>query len=237
MRSNGSKLFLALLLAVGGWTAVAQADEAAPQPALKPVKSLPWFVALSGGVGYAAISHPEVASGGAVVPVFTLHGGYTFGDRLNVGLEFSSVETSVGRDTAYESFRIGYEPKVVWQIDCYPCQPKPTGSDVTYTSLVFSTLGARVEYAPFGRDGLYLGGTAGLGFMIGLEGETGFGFGARAGYRLRPTNVLTVSIEAGMSGQLYGDTTMYMPFALATVRPYFEPGIKPSVGRPKPTPQ
>lgn len=242
MRSNGSKLFVAVILAGMGSAAVARAEEAAaPSPLLaKPAKALPWFVALGGGVGYAQISHPEIHSGGAPVPVFSLNGGYTFGDHLTVGIEFSSAETKVGRDTPQDLFQIGYSPKplVIWEIrGCDPCEPKRGGSEVINTSLVFTSLGARVEYAPFSRDGLFVGAMAGMGFMVGLEEQAGFSFGGRVGYRLRASNVLTFSIEAGMTGQIYGDTTVYVPLGVATLRPYFESGVRPYPKKPaKPAP-
>jgi hypothetical protein len=230
MRSNGSKLFLAVLFSLVGGAAVARAEETAlpSQPIAKPVKGLPWFAGLTGGAGYAMISHPAIVAGGAAVPVLNLHGGYTFGDHLSLGLEFTSTETSVGRDSKEEMFQLGHKPQAIWHLPtCSPCEPKPHGAEIASTSLVFSAIGARAEYAPFSRDGLYVGGTAGMAFMIGLQDQLGFGFTARVGYRIRATNVLTLSIEAGMAGQVYGDTTMYMPFGAAVARTYFDRFITP----------
>lgn len=195
----------------------AQAQEAAPPPVPKPASAFPWFVGIGAGVSYATVEHPQISAGGIAAPTFALNAGYTFGERLNVGLELDGTQMDIGRDTAGAQFRLGYSP----QAECLTCQPKPPGGDTIATSLVFSTVGARVEYAPFGRDGLFVGGTAGLAFLVGLTPESGFGFGGRVGYRFRPTNIMTLSLEAGMSGQLYGDTTMYMPFGLASIRPYF----------------
>jgi opacity protein-like surface antigen len=230
MRSNGSKLFLAVLLSVVGGAAVARAEEAAPpsQPIAKPVKELPWFAGLTGGAGYGTISHPVMVPGSAAMPVLNLHGGYTFGDHLSLGLEFTSTETSVGRDSDEDPFQLGHKPQAIWHIPlCSPCEPRPRGGEITGTSLVFSTIGARVEYTPFSRDGLYVGGTAGMAFMVGFEEQLGFGFAGRVGYRIRATNVLTLSIEGGMAGQVYEDATMYMPFGAAVARVYFERFITP----------
>jgi hypothetical protein len=183
----------------------------------KPVRAFPWFFGFGAGVGYPTIENPLVQKGGMAAPAFTLHGGYTVGDHLNIGLELSAVETDVGRNTTSELFKVGYTP----QGGCTNCTAKPPGADVIATSLVFSTFGARLEYAPFDRDGLFLGGTAGLAFMVGLAPQSGVGLTGRIGYRIRATNILTLSIEGGVQGQLYGDTQMYMPFGVAVVRPYF----------------
>jgi hypothetical protein len=220
MGSHGSRLSLATLLVVVGSAAVARADEAEPPDPgpSKPVQAFPWFVGVGAGAGLAMISHPQIISGDILAPTFTLNGGYTFGDHLSLGLELTSMETSVGRDAPGDLFQLGHAP----QAKCLTCYEEVRPGGVVATSLVSSTLGARVEYAPFSRDGLFVGATAGLAFMVGLETKSGFGFGGRVGYRLRPTSIFTVSIEAGMTGQLYDDATIYMPFGVLVVRPYFE---------------
>lgn len=240
MRAKGTKLLGAVLLAVVGGAPVARAEETAPpEPETsKAVQALPWFVGLAGGAGYATISHPDVVAGGTAVSVLTLNGGYTFGDHLTLGLEFSSSETSVGRDTATEQFELGYSPQEIWRYSvCSPCEPKWHGQEVASTSLVFTSLGARAEYAPFGRDGLFVGGMAGMAFLVGLGDEPGFGFGARVGYRYRATSIMTFSIEAGMAGQLYGDANMYMPFGVAVLRPYFLSGVRKYPAKPPAAPR
>jgi hypothetical protein len=213
MRSHGSKLSLVALLVVVGSAAVARADE----DGAKPASEFPWFAGFGAGMGYPTIEgSQQIASGSALAPAFTLHAGRTLGERFTLGLELATVQMNVGRDQPDEVFRVGYTP----QQKCRPdCPPNP-GAELIFTPLVFSTLGARAEYAPFSRVGLFVGGTAGLGLLVGLGGESGFGFGARVGYRIRVTNMAFV-IEAGMQGQFYEDTTMYMPYGAAVLRPYF----------------
>ncbi len=231
MSSNKLAVSLAALLLLLGSAASARADEpdgsvetddpndpwAEVPRTPKPAKAFPWFAGLGAGVGYPMIEAPEIAKGGVAAPAFTVHGGYTFGDHLNLGFELAAVQTDVGRDAPSELFQVGYSP----QAGCNNCRPRVPGADVVATSVVFSTFGARMEYMPFSRDGLFVGGTAGLAFMVGLEPRSGFGFAGRLGYRLRATNVMTLSIEAGLQGQLYDDTQMLMPFGVAVLRPYF----------------
>lgn len=212
------KLSLVASLVVLGSAAPSRADVVAEEPRIpRPASSFPWFAGVGAGVGYPTVAGTEIASSGSLAATFTLHAGYTIRDRLAVGLEFTGVETEVGRDQPGQLFQVGYTP----QAACTTCTPKPPGADVLFTSLVFSTFGARVEYAPFGRDGLFVGGTAGLAFMVGLAPQSGFGAGGRLGYRFRPASTLAVSFEAGVQGQLYGDATMFMPYGAAVLRPSF----------------
>ncbi|WP_044243554.1 hypothetical protein, partial [Chondromyces apiculatus] len=53
-------------------------------------------------------------------------------------------------------------------------------------SVSFITLGPRVEYTPFGEDGLYVGAFGGVASVLGVPGPVGFGGAARVGCRLRP---------------------------------------------------
>lgn len=210
---------VAVVVSASASTASAQEvgqEDTTPQVP-RPVSELPWSVGLGAGLAYPTISGPQIAGGGTLAPTFTVHAGYTFREHFTVGLEFSGTETNLGRDTPGELFRLGYTP----QAECTTCTEKPPGADVVSTSLVFTTVGARAEYAPFGRDGLFVGGTAGLAFMVGLVPQSGFGVGGRVGYRFRASNVMALSIEAGVQGQIYGDTTMYMPFGTAVFRPSF----------------
>lgn len=207
-------------------TVAASAQETAAAKALRPASDFPFFVGISGGAGYATLVHPQIAEKaglatstqvGFTSPAISLHGGYTIGERLSLGFEFSAVETGVSRDNPGESFQLGFSTKSV----CSTCHPRLSGLQVLATEMVLSTFGARVEYALFGRDGLFVGATAGLASIVGLDDKQGFGGAGRIGYRLRATNVMTVSLEAGVQGQLYGDASMYMPYGAAVIRPYF----------------
>lgn len=215
--STAAPLIISFLLVSASAAAQTKSTGLADSGVPKPVSAFPWFAGVGAGVAYPTLSHPKVGEGGAAAPTLRFHGGYTLAEKFTVGLEFTAVETDVGRDAPNSLFKLGYTP----QAECTTCKPKVPGADLLSTSLVMSTVGPRFEFAPFGRDGLFMGATAGLAFMVGLEPLSGFGFGGRLGYRVRPSNIMTISVEGGMEGQLYGDTTMYMPYASATIRPYF----------------
>ncbi len=210
----------------------AQSSEPPEGAAELTAAQAPWFVSFGAGVGYPTISHPLIETNSLVSPTFTLNGGRSLGEHLAVGIEWTGVETKVGRATVHDLFQLGYQP----QAECLTCPAKVPGSDILSTSLILSTIGATAEYTPFKRDGLFVGAMAGLALMIGLDPASGFGFGARAGYRFRPLGSLSFSAEAGLEGQVYGDATMYMPYAGLLVRPYFRNTTPPFTAASAPAP-
>jgi hypothetical protein len=231
---SNPRVFLLSLLSFAALSAAptiarAQLSEAASASPAKPMvprpaSDFPFYVGVSGGVGYATLTHPAVgtdfttkATVSFVTPALNLHAGYTVGEHVSLGLEFSAAETTVGRDSAGEFFKLGYRPAA----ECTNCHGFAQGSDVLFSQVVFGTAAARVEYAPFSRDGLFVGGSAGVAYIVGIGDDVGFGFSGRVGYRLRPTNILTASLEAGVQGQVYGDASLYMPYGALVLRPYF----------------
>lgn len=225
MRIRSVLLSLGVAGAVSTAVIAASAQEQAAQ-AKRAVSDFPFFVGVTGGAGYATLQHPEIAkqiAGVGGVPVsfgvatIGLHAGYTFNDHVNAGIEFGAMETGISRNNAGETFKLGYST----QAACTNCHPPLSGADLLATTIVLSTFGARVEYTPLGRDGLFVGASVGLATIVGYSERQGAGFAGRLGYRFRPTNIMTVSLEAGMQGQVYGDASLYMPYGAAVLRPYF----------------
>lgn len=204
---------------------VSAEEKKAPRPPKTPAEA-PFFVGITGGAGYATLQHPLIAkeiagTGGRPVSFGTaaidLHAGYTFGEHLGVALEFGALETGISRNNAGETFKLGFSP----QAECTSCHAPLHGSDVLATTVVFSNFGARVEYTPLGRDGLFVGGSAGVAMMVGYADMQGGAFAGRLGYRFRPSGGLTISLEAGVQGQVYDQASLYMPYGAAVLRPYF----------------
>lgn len=192
---------------------------------VRPASDFPFFVGVSGGAGFATLSHPQITKLDSttpttvsfVSPALNLHAGYSLGEHVTLGLEFTAMETSVGRQSGGDLFKLGYTPKAA----CTSCHGPAVGADVLQSPLVFSTAAARAEYAPFGRDGLFIGAGVGVASLIGLGDDVGLGVSGRLGYRLRPASAFTVSLEAGVQGQIYGDASLYMPYGALAFRPYF----------------
>lgn len=225
MRARSILLSLATGAVISTAAVVASAEVEAP-PVQKPIAAFPFYAGIMGGAGYATLQHPfiskEVAGVGGSPVSFTaatlgLHLGYTFTEHLSAGLEFQALETGISRNNAGETFKLGYST----QAGCNNCHGRPQGTDILGTTIVFSTFAARLEYTPFGRDGLFVGASGGLASIVGYDDKLGVGFSGRLGYRFRPTNIMTISLEGGVQGQVYGDANLYMPYGAAVLRPYF----------------
>jgi len=136
-----------------------------------------------------------------------------------VGIELSTFEHGMIRSSGTDPFT----PTnfLTPQAGCTNCQPPAQGGWISETTAMFGTLGPRVEFSPLGRDGLYLGLSTGMGMLIGIDTQYGFGGGARAGYRLRIGNVLGLALEGGVQGQYFSTGTTLFPYASLMMRPYF----------------
>jgi hypothetical protein len=147
-----------------------------------------------------------------------LHVGYNVSDRLSVGLEVMTAEKYMARNSGVAPFDPGLAP----QAGCNNCEPAPTGGWVSHTTGVFGTMGPRVEFSPFGKDGLYVGAAAGLAFLWGVDSTYGFGGVGRAGYRVRVGEVLGLALEAGAHAQTFGGGAYTLsPYGMLVFRPYF----------------
>ncbi|MBK9262675.1 MAG: hypothetical protein IPM54_23095 [Polyangiaceae bacterium] len=177
------------------------------------------FIGLSGGAAYAMVNHPQILTDGFAAATLGLHAGYNVSERISVGFDVFTVEHGMKRSEGTEPFiPTGYTRP---QAGCTNCEPPPKGGWVSETTAMFGTVGPRVEFSPFGRDGLYLGGSTGVAMMLGVDTQYGFGGVARAGYRFRVGNVLGLGVEGGFQGQYFGTGTMMFPYASLIMRPYF----------------
>jgi hypothetical protein len=177
------------------------------------------FIGLTGGAAYAIVEHPMIKSNGFAAASLGLHFGYTVAEKWTIGLEIMTVEHGMKRQSAYEPFTP--TSMLQPQAGCNNCEPPPKGGYVTETTAMFGMAGPRVEFSPLGRDGVYLGATAGVGTLLGVDTLYGFGGGARAGYRYRFANVLAIGVEGGLQAQYFSTGAMLFPYAAVLMRPYF----------------
>jgi hypothetical protein len=180
-----------------------------------------FYVGVAGGVTWASVEHPQVAPDTSFTSALLgLHAGFHVTETLSLGLEFSSYEKYMRRPSPGALFSAA--SALTPQAGCLECTPvEASGADIVGISAAFSTLGPRVEFAPFGRDGLYVGAFGGVAFVQGIEGLVGAGGAARAGFRLRPVEVLTFAVEGGIQGQVFDGGSSLAPYAMLMLRPYF----------------
>lgn len=179
-----------------------------------------FFIGAVGGFALVSASHPELGTGHLMGPVLGLQAGYVVSPRWSISADFTNFETSLTRVSPGEPFTTSSS----WLrplAGCETCQPRPRGGYVVGTTMHLSTLSPRVEVTPFGPDGLYLGASAGIAFIGGLEARTGAAGTARVGFRYRPLKALTIAAEGGAQGQAYSDASAAMYFAAAQARLHF----------------
>ncbi len=202
------------------WTLVAtsaHAEEGYQAPTT--IKEKRVFVGVSAGMAYAIVEHPLIKSDGFGAAALGIHVGFNVSERWTVGLELSTFEHGMTRESGGAPF----VPTnfLTPQAGCNNCEPPAVGGWISDTTAMFGTMGPRVEFSPLGRDGLYLGASTGVGMLIGIDTQYGFGGGARAGYRLRVGNVVGLAIEGGLQGQYFRTGSTVFPYAALMLRPYF----------------
>ncbi len=206
-----------LTLTFAAASAHAEEGYEAPQtPAPKRV-----FVGLSAGAAYAMVTHPLIKSNGFAAASLGIHVGFNVTERWALGLELSTFEHGMARTSGTDPFTP--TQFLSPQGSCTNCKPPEPGGWISQTEATFTTIGPRVEFAPMGRDGLYLGLSGGLSMILGLNptAEYGIGGGVRAGYRYRFANVLGLGLEAGLQAQRYDTASNFFPYASFVLRPYF----------------
>ncbi|MDC0748567.1 hypothetical protein [Polyangium mundeleinium] len=209
---------LALLATLATVSAASAAESAPADAPAVPAKPRRFHVGISGGVAYHTVRIPTVIPTEYAAATLGIHAGYNVTERLSIGLDLSTIEKDMGRNGPFQMFDPGLAP----QAGCNNCEPPPFGGWVKNTTAVFGTLGPRVEFSPFGKEGLYIGATAGLAFLWGVDSIYGFGGSGRLGYRVNIADILGLALEAGAQAQTFGDgayTTA--PYGMVLFRPYF----------------
>ncbi len=184
----------------------------------------PLFFGAIGGVAFVTARHPDLLPSSFTSAMMGVHAGYTINQSWAVALEFTTVEEPVQRTS--DSVPFSSVETVKPQAGCFLCPDlryadPPESGDLIGITAVFGMIGPRVEYTPFGEDGLYFGASAGFAFVQNLAARAGVGGGARAGFRLRLAKVITFSLEAGLQAQGYADASAVMPYGAIMARPYF----------------
>lgn len=180
--------------------------------------------------GYAigTLRHPELIRTSFDGAMLELHVGVAIRPALTVAFELTSVELEVRRGP------VGLAPKNNIVPSSLRIQAESTraststnglgGAPYEYPVVHLHTIGPRVEFTPFGTDGLYLGGTAGAGVVQDLPSRVGGAAAARGGYRVRVADVIGFSFEAGAHAHVYKDGSSFFPFAGVQMR-LFLPGF------------
>jgi hypothetical protein len=93
------------------------------------------------------------------------------------------------------------------------------GTELTLEPVHLHTIGPRLEFAPLGLVGPFIGGVTGLALTEGDAGNrAGLGQSVHGGWRIRLARWATIAGLAGAHGHVYGDGWAALPFAVAELR-------------------
>jgi len=175
------------------------------------------FVGVSGGVGYAAFKHSDVASSKLVGPMLAFQLGYRITPAWAVSVVYTDFERSVARGSGGEPFSAATS-LLRAQADCNHCKPPLPGGDAIASTFRLSTLGPAVDLTPLGKNGPFVGVQGGVAMASVTETTYGVGGTARAGLRLRPVDGVSLGIEGGVQGQTYKGGSAALGYGAAEVR-------------------
>jgi hypothetical protein len=184
-----------------------------------------FFAGASLGLGWAHVRHHELATPELQGVMVAIHAGYSPTPRFWFALELTSLEERITRRTAGESWSADgqgpSQPSAQPLAGCSGCRPKVNGGQHVGAMLHVMSVGPRVEVTPFGRDGVYLGGAVGASIFTGVESSYGLAGTARAGFRVRVVEPLTVAIEGGGQGHVHDDADALVGFGMVQGRAHF----------------
>jgi hypothetical protein len=191
-----------------------------PVPPDAPVVKKPHkvFIGVTGGVGFANVHHPDIATPHVIGPVLAGRVGYQATDHWALSLVFTDFEQNVSRSQGGEEFSAASQ-WVKAQAACSKCVAPAIGGAILNTMMRFNTLGPGVDFTPFGRDWLFIGASGGLAMAAALHPVmVGAGGEARAGFRLRLAEILSVSLAGGIQGEIFSGANAMVGFGEAEVR-------------------
>ncbi len=192
-------------------------ESAPPEPdnAPKPFKRRP-FISLWGGVGFANVREFQLSTPHVYGPLLGIYAGYAPSPHWNLGLEFTSFESAVTRSSPDQPFGAAAS----WlrtQASCNNCMAPPSGGVVLNTVMLLNTVGPRVDFLPFGTNGIYVGASGGLALLTVLGTQVGGGGTARAGARFTFADIITVGAEGGVQGQAYSGASAMIAYGALLV--------------------
>lgn len=194
----------------------------APSAAVGPVDTKkilhPLFFGLTAGVAMANPNLQGLAPVSMTGATVGMQAGYTLNPHFSLGFEFNTIEKKVSRLSSGAPFSVPLQA----QADCTTCTAPLDGGWVTQTTLFFGHLAPRLEFTPFGENGLFISAAAGLAVLQLVDTRAGFSGAVRAGYRFRVAKIIDFGIEAGAQGQAYADGGSVTMFSgTAVLRPHF----------------
>src|SRR5262249_6565634 len=131
---------------VEGAVVAAQPEAVAPP---EPVFRRQLFFGALGGIGFAAVKHPDLATPKVYGPMLGMSLGVTLSPQWAVGLEFTNIERVVTRSSGGERFSAASS----WlhaQAECNGCRSPAIGGIILSYNMLQNVVGPKVDFSPFG---------------------------------------------------------------------------------------
>jgi hypothetical protein len=180
------------------------------------------------GYAYAAIKHPDLASDSLSGSFIELTGGTELDHRFRLSFSLTSFQTTIYRtqtgDWAEGNFPVKRAPTGL-RSQADPVEPidRLMGGVEVQKTLHIHSIAPRLDFLPLGKQGPYIGATAGLAVIQDIGLRAGGDVALRVGGEWRPYHIFGVGIEAGAHGQLYTDSRAAIPYATARLQFYLDP--------------
>jgi hypothetical protein len=201
------------------------ARDAAPKTERSDVATSTFFTGASVGLGWAHVRHNELATPEVEGVMLAMHIGYSPTPRFWFALELTSLEERITRRTGadgwYADGQGPSQPSAQPLAECSGCTPRARGGERVRSMLHVMSVGPRAEITPFGRDGVYLGGSVGASVITGVESSYGIAGAARVGFRVRVVEPLTVALEGGGQGHVHDEADALLGFGMVQARAHF----------------
>jgi hypothetical protein len=184
----------------------------APPSVVRPV------LTAGGGYVYGTMHHPDLAGTRFKGMMLNLGAGVAISRKWVVELEFSTFETTLNRNAAGKFAPASTSTS---SATIHPLAEASRGGSlsggqggfVSTQPIHIHTVGPRVDFAPLGPNGPFIGLTAGASIVQDVTFRLGGAGAARAGVRWQPVSALALSLEAGAHGQVYSEGSAALPYA------------------------
>jgi hypothetical protein len=126
---------------------LALASEVRAEPAQSPPSAAtsssaavpqPYWLGISGGVGWAYVNHPNVVTPSFAGATFGMHFGYTVTPKWAIGIDFSTIEKEVDRFGVSRTYGVDsmIMPQIPSDVGCPACPDQVTGGMPESTMLL-----------------------------------------------------------------------------------------------------
>ncbi|MEE9384990.1 MAG: hypothetical protein V3V08_16420 [Nannocystaceae bacterium] len=203
----------------------ALADPTTDRAGVRHGEQVERHVELTFGSGYAfgTMRHPNFAQSRAGGLFFELDVGVALDRHWSVGLFFNHLEMPIDHvgDDMYVKRGSERPPQLTLRVPCANCAPALAGGDTLAKQLYTAAVGPRIEVAPFGQHGPYVGVSGGVAAVVVERHEVGGVVGFRAGYRLFATNAIGVGLGISVQGIKAQDAQAWLSMASLDIRACF----------------